>query len=163
MREYQLQRFVSSKESTGGGLFLLGHYNVYAPPVAVSQDFKCFVVEDQWQRGPKVPGETRIPAGRYELKLRTEGGMHTTYAAKYTWHKGMLWLQGVPGFEWVYIHTGNKESETDGCLLTGDGLVRTTEGEYETTGSVASYTRLYREIVESMEREQVFVTVVDLS
>lgn len=162
MREYELQRFASAKESTGGSLFLLGTKSPFAPPTA-GREFRCFMVEDQYQPGPKVPRETRIPAGRYELKLRAEGGMHTAYAAKYPWHKGMLWLQGVPDFEWVYIHTGNKESETDACLLTGDGLVRTAEGEHETTGSVAAYTRLYAEITESMEREEVFINVVDLS
>ena len=31
--------------------------------------FECFVCEDEY-RSVKVKGETRIPAGRYEIKLR---------------------------------------------------------------------------------------------
>lgn len=161
MIEYTLQRIASRKESTAGVLHRVGVKDIYAPPESRSR-FVGFVVEDQF-RTVKVAGETRVPAGRYELKLRREGGMHERYASKYTWHRGMLWLQNVPGFEWVYIHTGNKESETDGCLLTGDGLTQTAGGEFETIGSVAAYQRLYIEITGAMERgEQAFINIVDL-
>jgi len=69
--------------------------------------FEAFTLEDTYH-AIKVPGETRIPAGKYDIKLRTEGGLHNKYKAKFgSMHKGMLWLQNVPGFEWVYIHIGN--------------------------------------------------------
>lgn len=163
MRDYELQRFASRKESTASLLYAVGAQNLYAPRMpAIARSFRCFIVEDQYQPGSKVPGETRIPPGRYEIKLRKEGALNVKYAAKYPNHRGMLWLQNVPNFTWVYIHTGNKESETDACLLTGDGMTRTELGEYETTGSVAAYQRLYLEMAAAMDREQVFINVVDV-
>lgn len=72
------------------------------------------------RREHKVYGETRIPAGRYDIKLRTEGGMTQRYAQRFPdMHKGMLWLQEVPMFEWVYIHIGNTAADTEGCILVG--------------------------------------------
>jgi hypothetical protein len=32
----------------------------------------------------------------------------------------MLWLQDVPGFEWILIHQGNTDEHTSGCLIVGD-------------------------------------------
>src|SRR5262245_15554894 len=53
----------------------------------------CDALEDAWHM-VKMPGITRIPAGLYEIRLRTEGGMHAKYAERFLeFHKGMLWLQ----------------------------------------------------------------------
>jgi len=80
-----------------------------------------FTCEDEY-RECKIKGETRIPAGRYKVELRNEGGMTKKYAERYgDMHKGMLWLKDVPGFEYVYIHTGNNEGHTEGCILVGLG------------------------------------------
>ncbi len=78
-----------------------------------------YTLEEE-KREVKVRGETRIPAGTYQIKLRNEGGMTKRYADKFgDMHKGMLWLQNVDNFEWVYIHIGNREDQTDGCILVG--------------------------------------------
>lgn len=99
--------FQETKEHTKSLLFIDG-------------EFKCFILEDGFNE-IKIPGETRIDPGEYEIKLRTEGGMHQKYLKKFgpEFHKGMLWLQDVPKFEWIYIHIGNKPKDTLGCLLTG--------------------------------------------
>jgi len=55
-----LQRFHDSGQSTLGLL-------------SVNDQFLCFTLEDEG-REIKVKGETRIPAGRYQIKLRAEGG-----------------------------------------------------------------------------------------
>ena len=82
--------------------------------------FECFTLEDE-VRNVKVHSETAIPLGEYEIKLRTEGGFHTKYTSRYgSMHKGMLWLQDVPGFTWMLIHTGNTDQHTAGCLLLGE-------------------------------------------
>ena len=81
---------------------------------------ECFTLEDE-VRNVKVHSETAIPLGEYEIKLRTEGGFHTKYTSRYgSMHKGMLWLQDVPGFTWILIHTGNTDQHTAGCLLLGE-------------------------------------------
>ena len=81
--------------------------------------FLCYTLEDE-HREEKVMHETRIPAGRYRITLRTEGGHHARYIKKYPdMHKGMLWVRDVPNFKWILIHTGNTDEHTSGCLLTG--------------------------------------------
>ena len=65
------------KDATNGMLFIDGV-------------FECFTLEDE-VRDVKVHSETAIPLGEYEIKLRTEGGFHSKYTARYgAMHKGML-------------------------------------------------------------------------
>lgn len=66
----------------------------------------------------KIPGDTRIPAGRYRLTLQKTGRLHNAYS-KYPWYRGMLLLNGVPNFSGVMIHSGNTKSDTRGCPLVG--------------------------------------------
>lgn len=101
----------------------------------------CYTCEDE-HRLEKVHGETRIPAGRYEIKYRDEGGMVKRYKAKYSWHKGMLHLQNVPGFTYIYIHTGNTEADTEGCILVGNGTLLNSGGGTVLSSRVA-YHPLY--------------------
>ena len=85
--------------------------------VSKGVEFLAYTLEDE-HRDVKVKGETRIPAGRYQVTLRTEGGFHSKYSEKYKeMHKGMLWLRDVPGFEYILIHTGNTDEHTAGCLF----------------------------------------------
>ncbi len=82
--------------------------------------FECYTLEDEY-RDVKVMHETCIPEGEYEIKLRTEGGFHNRYLKRYgaDFHKGMLWLQDVPQFTWILIHTLNDSTQTSGCLGVG--------------------------------------------
>ena len=154
--ELLLQRFSTGDESTLG-LMYRGHYS---DPDNMPE-FRCFTMEDQ-PNEPKVPGETRIPAGRYKIELRTEGGMNERYSRKFDWHFGMLWLQDVPGFEWVYIHYGNYERDTDGCILVGDGCQSNVLDDGMVMSSVAAYTRLYSEIMRAMDADKdVWITIED--
>lgn len=98
----------------------------------INGEFACWTLEDEF-RQKKVHGETRIPAGVYNLELRTEGGFHQRYLKRFgpEWHKGMLWLRNVPNFKYVLIHILNTEKETDGCIgvgayMEGDRLVEST-------------------------------------
>ena len=126
-----------------------------------TREFLCFTMEDQ-PNEPKIPGETRIPAGRYRIGLRTEGGMTKRYAKKFDWHLGMLWLHSVPGFEWVYIHYGNYEKDTDGCILVGDGAQSNVREDGMVMSSVAAYKRLVKEIYAAMDGgEEVWITIED--
>lgn len=154
MLEYALKRFSSGEESTLGMIHKLD---------GSAHRFRCFSLEDQFN-APKVPGETRIPQGRYQIKLRDEGGMTQDYARRFSFHRGMLHLQDVPDFKWVYIHVGNLDSQTEGCILIGDGAIQNVTEIGQVTSSVAAYTRLYQEIVEAMDGDhEVWITIEDFA
>ena len=151
MTELLNRRISSGDEATLGTLF-----NVDGEP-----KFLCYMLEDQFNE-PKIPGETRIPPGRYEIKLRKEGGMFERYTKRFHWHGGMLWLQDVPDFTWVYIHVGNKDDDTEGCLLVGDGQISNVIERGQVMSSVVAYRRLYSMIIESLNLgNEVWITVED--
>ncbi len=148
MTELLNRRISSGADATLGTLF----------DVTGAPEFLCYVLEDQHNE-PKIPGETRIPPGRYQIKMRNEGGMIVRYKKRFDWHGGMIWLQDVPGFKWVYIHVGNKDDDTDGCLLVGDGQISNVIERGQVTTSVAAYKRIYQTISKALEAEEVWITV----
>lgn len=90
-------------------------------------EFFSYSCEDEKrEKGNKVKGETRIWDGRYKLGIRKEETPLTLkhredynkiWKFKFTYHIEIL---GIPDFVGCYIHTGNTEKHTDGCLLLGD-------------------------------------------
>lgn len=70
----------------------------------------------------KVYAETAIPVGEY--------GVVFTKSPKFG---HVPWLTHVPGYSSIYIHAGNRNDDTRGCLLPG-----TDEGHDVVTGSVAA-------------------------
>ena len=118
---------------------------------------KFATLEDK-VRKDKVHGETAIPAGTYELGLRAEGGMTKRYARKFPdMHKGMIWLQDVPGFTWVYIHIGNFPEDTLGCILVGERA-----GEDMVHNSRTAYENIYPKIVRMIEAEGCQISITDV-
>ena len=153
--ELKLLRISSGDEASLGILF-----NVEAARAPL-WSFLCYTLEDQYNE-PKIPGETRIPAGRYEIKLRTEGGMHKRYTERFLpWHGGMLWLQDVPGFTFIYIHVGNKDDDSEGCILVGDGQISNIVERGQVTSSVLAYRRLYEKIHAALMNDTVWIEVED--
>lgn len=151
--ELFVARIASGKEATLGTLHDVT--DQYHPK------FGCYVLEDQHNE-PKVPGETRIPSGRYKVILRTEGGMNKRYGKRFHWHRGMLWLQDVPDFTFIYIHVGNKDDDSEGCLLVGDGQISNVVERGQVTSSVTAYTRLYNQIVAALDDgEEVWIEIED--
>lgn len=135
-----------------------GTLGILIPPTGTAW---CYALEDPKQNGPKIPGATRIPSGRYELKLRREGGFHARYLARFgtEFHRGMLWLQAVPEYEWVLIHCGNAAADTAGCVLVGDVAVQAPQGP-RLRGSQTAYQRVYPPIAAALERgERVWLRV----
>ena len=114
----------------------------------IDKKFQCFTLEDTHNE-PKVYGKTRIPEGSYEVTLRHEGTMVKKYDDRYDGHDGMLWLRNVDSFEYVYIHVGNDDDDTDGCLLVGRGC--NTHNVQTVTGSVLAYKDLYPKVKEQIE------------
>jgi hypothetical protein len=148
----EVLRFSSQDDSTLGVL----------SDVTDGREFLAFTLEDEY-RETKVAGETRVPAGTYKITLRTVGGFHTKYTAKYgAMHKGMLWVRDVPGFEFILIHTGNTDEHTDGCLLVGNTSQEnvTRDGFIGESGN--AYKRIYPKIAAALELgEEVTITYVD--
>lgn len=145
----RLERFLSDDDTTLGSLY-------------VDTRWVCFTCEDEF-RPVKLAKETRISAGTYRLKLRAEGGFHERYLAKFgpQFHKGMIWLQDVPGYQWVLIHIGNTDEDTEGCLLVGAGA-NAVHGSLSISNSLAAYQKLYPLVRDALLRgEAVQLTIVD--
>ena len=150
--ELEVIRFSSHSDSTLGLLF----------DVTEGRKFLCFTIEDE-ARDTKVKGETRIPAGKYELKLRKEGGYHQRYVKKYgSMHKGMIHVQDVPGFTYILWHTGNTDEHTMGCLLLGDTSQQNITKEGFIGASNDAYKRVYPSIAKAIENgDKVTATYID--
>jgi hypothetical protein len=118
---------------------------------------ECYGLEDE-HRDVKVMHETRIPAGKYEIKLRKFGGHHIRYKEKFpTEHQGMLWLQDVPNFKDILIHIGNTDADTSGCLLLGE-QVDLVKGRI--LYSTRAYLKFYKKVVkELVEGKKIYITI----
>ena len=141
----QLVRFNDNGSSTVGTLYKNGK-------------FEAFSLEDTFNE-PKIYGNTRIPDGTYNIKLRNDGRLNEKYSDRYgVDHKGMLWLQNVENFEWVYIHVGNTHRDTDGCILVGLSC----DSSNGTIGnSRTAYEKLYNKVASAiLNGEQVTIQVI---
>ncbi len=147
--DLHLYRFSGGKDDTLGLLFL-------------GNKFAAFTLEDE-KRTIKVMGETRIPAGTYEIFLRNVGGLTKSYGRRFPdIHKGMLWLQDVPDFQYIYIHCGNRDEDTEGCILIGDTSQQNITEDGFIGASVAAYRRVYPQIVEALDSgARVFIHIYD--
>ena len=139
----RVDRYLSTPNATLGKLY-------------IDDVFECYTLEDEF-RAVKVKKETRIPDGTYLIKLRTEGSHHSHYAQKFPdIHKGMLWLQNVPGFQFILIHIGNTEEDTEGCLLVGSDR---DEKTMTLQRSTVAYRKMYPKVAEAVEKGEVWITV----
>tara|TARA_B110000285_G_C14731068_1_gene426486 strand:+ start:32 stop:496 length:465 start_codon:yes stop_codon:yes gene_type:complete len=149
----EVQRFSSKSNSTLGILF-----DVTDTPL-----FLCYTLEDEF-REVKVSGETRIPSGTYNITLRTEGGFNQRYDDKFgeEFNKGMLWVRDVPGFEYILIHIGNDDNDSEGCLLVGDSQTQNITKRGFIGASTDAYRRIYPPIADILANGgQVSITYKD--
>ena len=100
--EITIKRIYFNEQSTIGALQVNGEYLMDTlEPKAIN-----------WQVEKKVMGETAIPEGRYRLRMR--------HSAHY--RCDMPFLEDVPYFTGIMIHTGNTVKDTRGCILVGKNL-----------------------------------------
>lgn len=80
--------------------------------------FECHTCEDIVREGPKVYGETAIPAGTYRITIDRS----PRFSKKAGRDVFLPLINDVPGFEGVRIHPGNKPEDTEGCVLVGQAV-----------------------------------------
>ena len=140
-------RYGFGRNSTLGRLLMDGN------PVA-------FTIEDE-RRMVKVKGETAIPLGTYPLHLRTEGGLHAKYAERFKGlHEGMLELQGVPNFQYVYLHVGNTAADSEGCPLIVGVPTVLGDGEFQGSGSEVAYRLVYGKVLKALKAGEAVTVMV---
>lgn len=140
MLNLEMNRFGMGLNST------LGHLSV--------GDFQCFTLEDE-RRLTKVKAETAIREGSYRILLRDDGGMNQDYQDRFPeLHRGMLHLQDVPEFEWIYLHILNTEKQTKGCIGPGTVPVILPNGEFKIADSTTAYLALYRLLLPALLRDE---------
>lgn len=106
----------------------------------------------------KVKGETAIPYGRYKVTLSVKSPKYSNFNK----YKYVAFTQGyiprllnVPGFEGILIHAGNKDVDTDGCILVGENKVKGTVINSQTT-----WVNLYKLLKEADDnKESITITI----
>jgi len=143
-----LNRYSSNVESTLGLLY-------------INNKFECYTLEDE-KREIKKRGETRIPAGLYDIRFReVMSGMTEKYREKYSFFSWHLHLINVPGFEYIYIHAGNTDKDTDGCILVGDIANNNSIERGSIAQSRQAFQRIYNKISIALKNETVNIIISD--
>jgi hypothetical protein len=125
--------------------------------LSIDRVFFGFICEDGY-RETKVPDETRIPGGRYQIKPRFEGKFFSNYKKRFG-HEFALHLQDVPNFTFILIHIGNGPGDSRGCLLVGRSWGYTGNAHYIGESSLA-YQKLYETINAAFARgEEVWIEI----
>ncbi len=124
-------------------------------PIAFDGEYICDILEDTirdpnkdgiLQKEEKVYGETAIPSGRYEIVL--------AFSPKF--QKELPMLLDVPYYSYIYIHCGNRDTDTLGCLLTG---TRSKDVQDLVYGSRTAFKKLMPLIEGALEIRQLFIEV----
>ena len=143
----KLERYLFQEKST------IGHFYID------DGELFCHILEDKdrglHQSDPlvtimseKVPHETAIPYGRYQVRL--------THSPKF----GFVTPEiiNVPGYEGIRIHSGNKDTDTEGCLLTGDYK----EGDQDwISNSRIEFKRLMDLLTQVPSDEEIWIDIVE--
>lgn len=112
----------------------------------VEDTFECFTLEDV-VREDKVYGETAIPEGRYEVII--------DLSARFK--KELPRLLDVPNFKGIRIHSGNKATDTEGCILVG-----TSKTEDWISNSIVAMTALMEKLEAAyIKKEPIYIKVIN--
>jgi hypothetical protein len=113
----------------------------------VDDVFAMWTLEDVVRAGPKVPGETAIPAGTYLVVIDDS----TRFA------RLMPHVLDVPQFTGIRIHAGKVAADTRGCIIVG-----LTRGLDRVSRSREAFERLYGLLRDTLAKlEPVTLTILD--
>ena len=116
--------------------------------------FFCYSLEDEF-REVKVPGETRIPHGTYVVKYRKEVTPLTKkYRQKFPWFKWHIEIIGVHDYDYVYIHIGNDDGDTDACVVVGDEANNNKVAKGFIGKSTQAYERFYKAVAPELDKDK---------
>lgn len=127
----QLKRKIFTDDSTIGELSIDGV-------------FVCYTLEDK-VRDKKIQNVTAIPYGRYEVIINFSN----------RFQQYMPLLLNVPNYEGVRIHSGNKSTDTEGCILVGSSKSLNFIGN-----SRATYRSLFARIKKVEKKEKIFINII---
>ncbi len=117
MIDLTLTRTSRKPESTIGEMFANGSF-VCKILEDTDRHIASYMPLDQINK-IKINNLTAIPTGVYEVIINRSNRF-----SQLAGHDVFLpLLIGVPGYEGVRIHGGNKPADTEGCLLTGTGVI----------------------------------------
>jgi len=114
--------------------------------LTVDGTFECFTLEDVVRAdGIKIPGETAIPAGDYNVDI--------TFSPKF--NRDLPLVINVSGFVGIRIHSGNDADDTEGCILVGRRRLQERIGE-----SRLAFDTLFHKLREGKDRGEPIVLEV---
>jgi len=103
---------------------------------------ECYTIEDA-ERNKKIWGETAIWKGNYRLLLREElTPLTIKYRDRFPWFTWHIEITGVKDFDNTYVHVGNDEDDTEGCVCVGSKVYRDVRIE----DSVKAFERFYKKV-----------------
>lgn len=148
--ELTLKRETFTDKSTIGSLLIDGkreYYMLEDTDRGLHRDMSLADI-----KAKKVHGKTCIPYGRYRIVV--------TKSDRFSAMRGhdvyLPLLVGVPGFEGIRIHTGNKPEDTEGCLLPCSNISADLG-----TGSTLAFKSLNEKINQALKRgEEVVINII---
>jgi len=136
-----------------------------------------YTVEDE-VRNIKLKGETAIPLGRYKLASRYS----PKFSYQYYWNgetnklifykdfnllskdekrafvpHSLIWILNIPNFQYVLIHWGNTDLDTEGCIIIGD-KIGTIKGRSGVINSRRFYIDFYQRVYPELDNNS-FITL----
>ena len=104
----------------------------------------------------KIPSETAIPTGIYEISMNIQSQKFKTYK-QYQFCNGYLpRLLNIPCFDGILIHIGNTSSSSAGCILVGEN-----KEKGQVINSTATFKKLYPILKEAFDRgEKIEIEII---
>lgn len=142
----RVKRFAHLNDSTVGALY-------------IGNQFFGFTLEDE-HRDVKIAGETRIPAGVYSLGIRkAESKLTKKYRDRFPglfeYH---IHIKDVPGFQYIYMHIGNTDDHSEGCILIGS----TAHSEGTISRSSDAFREFYKKVYPEIKEKEGIILIEDI-